>query len=497
MVALTRRAAVEFVKHYRSHPAAVVDMAVSADGELLVTVGGERSAKVYDVLSYDMCGILSLAFVPSACEWVFARGEAVCRLAVADAGSGSVHVFDGRAAPAGVAAPLFTVSLHAFPATCMRFNPPLGCVISCDAGGHVELWHPASGVFASASVSFRFKADTDLYAHARAKTAAGSVSVSGDGEQFATFAADRRVRVFRTRSCKLRCVLDESLEAAAEAQRSGPPVLRLDDIDYGRRLAVERELGRDWAAGATPLPNVLFDDSGEMVLYATHIGIKVVNLATRTLARLIGRFEHNERFTRLALLQGARGRDTRGRSAADDAAARARATAAAAAAAGGGGAGGTGAASMLLPADPTLAAVAFRKHRVYFFTRREPADVEDAAAGRDVFNERPTAEEGMRALAAPANASGLPSSAVIHTSLGDIGLRLFGEECPRTVENWATLARTGYYDNLIIHRVIKGFMIQTGDPLGDGTGGASCWGGEFEARNIACSAPFTTRFAIP
>ncbi len=48
------------------------------------------------------------------------------------------------------------------------------------------------------------------------------------------------------------------------------------------------------------------------------------------------------------------------------------------------------------------------------------------------------------------------------------------------MENFCTHARDGYYDNVIFHRVIKGFMIQTGDPLGDGTGGESIWGGEFE-----------------
>ena len=60
---------------------------------------------------------------------------------------------------------------------------------------------------------------------------------------------------------------------------------------------------------------------------------------------------------------------------------------------------------------------------------------------------------------------------VLHTSMGDIHLRLYPEECPKTVENFTTHCRNGYYDNLIFHRVVKGFMIQTGDPLGDGTGG--------------------------
>lgn len=64
--------------------------------------------------------------------------------------------------------------------------------------------------------------------------------------------------------------------------------------------------------------------------------------------------------------------------------------------------------------------------------------------------------------------------------MGDIHMKLYPEECPKTVENFTTHCRNGYYDNLIFHRVIKGFMIQTGDPLGDGTGGQSIWGREFE-----------------
>lgn len=70
--------------------------------------------------------------------------------------------------------------------------------------------------------------------------------------------------------------------------------------------------------------------------------------------------------------------------------------------------------------------------------------------------------------------------AVIHTSFGDITIRLFGDECPKTVENFCTHSRRGYYNGLTFHRVIKSFMIQTGDPSGKGTGGESIWGEDFE-----------------
>ena len=70
--------------------------------------------------------------------------------------------------------------------------------------------------------------------------------------------------------------------------------------------------------------------------------------------------------------------------------------------------------------------------------------------------------------------------AIMHTSMGDISIRLFPEAAPKTVQNFVTHAKDGYYDGLTFHRVIEGFMIQGGDPKGDGTGGESIWGDKFD-----------------
>ena len=59
-------------------------------------------------------------------------------------------------------------------------------------------------------------------------------------------------------------------------------------------------------------------------------------------------------------------------------------------------------------------------------------------------------------------------------------MRLFPQQAPKAVENFVGHARSGYFEGVIFHRVIPKFMIQTGDPLGDGTGGVSIWGKEFE-----------------
>jgi cyclophilin family peptidyl-prolyl cis-trans isomerase len=61
--------------------------------------------------------------------------------------------------------------------------------------------------------------------------------------------------------------------------------------------------------------------------------------------------------------------------------------------------------------------------------------------------------------------------ATIHTNKGDIKLKLYNDEVPNTVANFASLAKDGFYDNLIFHRVIPGFMAQGGCPHGTGTGG--------------------------
>ncbi|MBI2958236.1 MAG: peptidylprolyl isomerase [Chloroflexi bacterium] len=62
-------------------------------------------------------------------------------------------------------------------------------------------------------------------------------------------------------------------------------------------------------------------------------------------------------------------------------------------------------------------------------------------------------------------------TATLHTSKGDIVVELFASEAPITVNNFVFLARDGFYNGVKFHRVIKGFMIQGGDPRGDGTGG--------------------------
>lgn len=262
---------------------------------------------------------------------------------------------------------------------------------------------------------------------------------------------------------------------------------------------------------------------------------QVVNLVSNRVARILGKVENSERFLRLALYQGVPSSGTTKSKR-------------------------LGAGVKVHEADPTLVACAHNRPRLFLFTRREPADTDEAATGRcgqklrvagcsdravyakfdslywackdgvslgflhagsstlqtwwagglkfsatvarekgsilhhkkgspsqlaqilqgwdqaahdafrrDVFNEKPSLEEvGPVDGAAGGDdaAEVLPRGAVVHTTKGDITLKLFPDECPKTVENFTTHARNGYYEGIIFHRVIKGFMLQTGDPLG-------------------------------
>ena len=469
-----RHRGVEFVKHFRAHASEILGLSVSADGGMCATIGSDNTCKIFDVVNFDMLLMLKLPYAPTACEFVFRRGDAVHALAIGD-DAGTIRVYDALSSSAE---PVKTLDkLHRSRITALRYNSARECVISAEEKGALEYWssRPEDDYAAltssnHAKIEFRYKLDTDLYALAKVKTAAYALEVSADGEKFSTTGPDRRVRVFRWKTGKLIKDIDESLEGAEDVQRSGIEKYVLEDIDFGRRLAIERELTKSLEKHAWP--NAIFDESGNFLIYASHLGIKVVNLVTNQCPRIIGKVENTERFTRLALFQGVPQKDKRAR--------------------------GSGKDVKVAEKDPTIVACAFNKVRMYIFSSHEPEEGDDAATGRDVFNEKPRAEELLAASALPSAGAGVATSAVIHTTLGDIHVQFFPNECPRTCENFSTHARNGYYDGIVFHRVIKNFMVQTGDPLGDGTGGQSIWGGEFEdeiVRDLRHDRPFTVSMA--
>jgi cyclophilin family peptidyl-prolyl cis-trans isomerase len=89
-----------------------------------------------------------------------------------------------------------------------------------------------------------------------------------------------------------------------------------------------------------------------------------------------------------------------------------------------------------------------------------------------------SSSEGNPKVPAGAKSSG-GMHATITTDKGPIEVEFLANDAPKAVENFRLLAEHGYYDGLTFHRIVKDFMIQGGDPSGDGTGGESAWGGTF------------------
>ncbi|KAH8497965.1 hypothetical protein Peur_073227 [Populus x canadensis] len=463
---------IEFAKHFRSHLGPIEGLAVSLDGLLCCTISNDQSVKIYDVVNYDMMAMIHLPYVPGSAEWVYKQGDVKARLAISDRNSLAVHIYDARG---GSNEPIISKEIHLEPVKVMKYNPVFDTVISVDAKGLIEYWSPTTLKFPESEVKFRLKSDTNLFEIVKCKTSVSTMEVSPDGKQFSITSPDRRIRVFWFRTGKLRRVYDESLEVAQDLQRSDAPMYRLEAIDFGRRMAVDKEIEKTETA---PQPNAIFDESSNFLIYATLLGIKVVNLQTNKVARILGKVENNDRFLQIALYQG------------DRSSKKVRKIPTAAANVN---------ESKDPLTDPTLLCCAFKKHRIYLFSRREPEEPEDATKGRDVFNEKPPPDELLAVSdIGKAATTSLPENVILHTTMGDVHMRLYPEECPKTVENFTTHCRNGYYDNLIFHRVIKGFMIQTGDPLGDGTGGQSIWGREFEDefhKSLRHDRPFTVSMA--
>ncbi|RHZ65105.1 hypothetical protein Glove_319g14 [Diversispora epigaea] len=462
---------IEFVKHFRAHIGNIIGISASADGLLLATIAVDKALKVFDVINFDMINMMKLDYVPNSVCWVHKRGQAQTLVACSDQGSSTIYIYDGR----GNETPLHTISnIHSHPVHLMAYNEKYHCVVSADTSGMVEYWEPEEQFELPKTISFEYKSETDLYEFKKAKIIPTSLTFSPDYTQFVTMSiGDRQIRVFKFAKGKMIRKYDESLTVIGEMQQAGTAIYKLDDMEFGRRLAAERELEKTQQANTM---NAVFDESGNFVIYATMLGIKVVNIITNKATRLIGKTEPH-RFLNLSLYQGApmkKGMITMALAASENPLMKESES-----------------------RDPTLFCTAFKRNRFFMFTTREPDAHESHKGDRDVYNEKPSREEQTVASATPTKQK-LGNTAIIRTTAGDIHIRLFPEYAPKAVENFVTHAKNTYYNNVIFHRVIKGFMIQTGDPLGYGTGGESIWGAEFEDefhKDLKHDRPYTVSMA--
>ena len=471
---------VEFVKEFKAHNGEVTGTAASWDGRQYASCGRDGSVKVWDVETFDLVSIIDTPCgeydegsgvkkkkVPSCLCWVYRSGGGVPLLAVGNEIDGDIAIWDGRGE---TKEPIFTAKgIHRKPVVCMAYTLTWDCVVSADTSGMVEYWMPAESTPKPNGI-FGTKSETNLFEFKKAKSVPSTIAISPTGKQFAVLSfPDRKVRIFDFPTARLHRTYDESIATIQSMQQAGTALTQLDDMEFGRRLAAEQDID-------TPVVrkrlSLVFDETGHFLLYGSLYGIKVLNIHTNRCMRVYGA-EEPFRPLSLTMYQGQSDRKdlvTVEMAASEN--------------------------PLLREAearDAMLVATGLGKIRFYMFTN----DTAPSKNSRDVQNEKPRdlAQQAQKAI--ETGPKRLASTAVLHTSYGDIHLRLFPDVAPKAVENFTAHSRNGYYNNVIFHRVIRKFMIQTGDPLGDGTGGESIWGKEFENEisSLKHDKPYTVSMA--
>ena len=460
---------VEFIKQYKAHMCSFADLIVSGDGELALTVGSEDELlNLFDVPSFDLINRLKLGFQPVCAAFLTsstAADTAQTLVALADNKSNEkmprIVICDARGSQIDDQHIIKVLgSIHRSPINLLKYNHHFACAVSCDEMGMLEYWSGPKHSFTRnpPNVKWEYKTDTDLYDLAKNKTQALSLSFTHDGKTMAVMGKDRLLRIFDFSTGRILVTIDDTLERYKRLENevieedSAADIKAfkaLSAMEISRRLAVERDID------CIPLHHMInrwtliFDESDRFLFYPTMLGVQVIDVTkVRTLkrckcVRVLGRQE-NIRFLSVSMLQGVPIK--RGQAAALTLEQVASSNPAIEA---------QSAATMSLISRPLLVCSALRRNRFYLITKRE-APEED----RDVFNEKPTREDALVAgtLAAASNAGSkggvgkLASSATLHTSFGDIQFELYGKECPKAVENFTSLAKSGYYDGNIFHR---------------------------------------------
>ena len=477
----------EFVKSFTAHVGPILSLTVDRTGDTVASVGIDGLLKLYDVSTFDVTGMIPTANTVQLGKHACFIGPSQQLLAVALANSGTVNLYSTVTL---AREPESIITLHAAPITSMIYNPVHDCIVSADVKGTIEVWDWAYGKVKG--ITYTSKMDTDLYELMKKTTIAVAMAMSPTGQHFCVYGADRKVRIYDHGSGRLIVTYDER----PKVYDNSFATYNMDAIEYGKRAATERELSQESIlTGGLVRDNVLtdchqliqlsFDTTGKLILIPTLVGIKVIDWTRNKVLQIIGKGDAASlRFLSICLCSG-------------DAKVNQQILLAR-----GAGAGKAIDHDHIHTSDTLLVALAYKKRRLYVFSHIDPIETgnDDIVTMRDILNEPPDAEDRLVLGHASAQhqSNKLGSEAILRTSMGDIHIKLFPQDVPRTTENFCTHARNGYYDNVVFHRIIKSFMVQTGDPLGDGTGGESIWGGEFEdefVRDLRHDRPFVVSMA--
>lgn len=481
----------EFVKSFTAHLGPLTALCINRSDDTIASIGKEDGIiKFYDVSAFDVKSMIKTNTTSSfggAATFIEGSSKDML-LAISHACDGDISIYSVAALSL-----VQTLSLHSRPVTVLAFNYKHMCCISGDMMGILEIWDTIQGVvdsqsvgapcsFSNNKVEFQSKMDTDLYTLAKKKTYPICISVSENF--FVIYGADYKVSVFNLSTAKIEVRYDERLSVYSSKNFSN---FGMDSIEFGKRAATEREI-IDQHKNQISLPSkvVQMDSSEQYLLISTMIGIKIIDWKRNKLVKVIGKADASQyRFLTFCLCLGDAKMNQQIQLSR-----------------------GMGNSTTILEkneeidSDSILVALAYRQRRFFVFSHFDPLLNEGNGTSniRDIWNEAPTAQDQLLVLESGPDSrskSNKTYKAILRTTKGDIHIKLF-QEVRKAFENFTEHARSGYYDGVLFHRVIPNFMLQTGDPLGDGTGGESIWGEEFEdefLRDLRHDRPFTVSMA--
>ncbi|CRH00566.1 peptidyl-prolyl cis-trans isomerase, putative [Plasmodium relictum] len=491
---------IEFVKHFKIHSDEIICLFISEDEEVLGSLSKDKTYKQFDISSFDMNIIIKLDFAPQTGEFIYSSlFSTSVKVAISSNEKPCIYIYKPLESDTCMQVINFSCNIIEI----IKYNKFYDLCILSDNNGLIDIvdatyfkfpkyehdntknqknnetnTNKSNKRYNIKKLGFSFKSETDLYELCKYKTYALCISLSLDGKFMAVLSENYFLRIYKFKTMKLYRVYDESTEMYLTAQND--PLkkdLHIDSLDFGKRLFIEKEIKKVMKNQNIKLDMIIFDESNQYIIYSTFIGIKVVNFTTNQLCYIIGKNETNLRYLSLSLYQ------------------------------------------KIIPvnkiranvheslyinekniSDCALFCTVYKKSRFYVFTKK--ALNEHELEERDIYNEQPTKNDLNSFLSTPLknieNSTKIPKSAIIYTTMGEIYINLFYKECKKTVQNFSVHSQNGYYNNCIFHRVIKHFMIQTGDPSGDGTGGESIWGHEFEDEffdHLNHSKPFMVSMA--
>ena len=463
---------IEFVKKFNAHQNRISGASINKEGNLICTCSHkDLFIKIFDIINFYLLDYISLKFYPFLCEFIIADNKSINNiLALSEKDKGIIHILDINKKKE-----ISLVTIHDNSIiTNIKFNFKYNICLSTSNTGLIEYWSKSTSNnhintnnfvfgkednneiiedkikfdFPQHSIKFKFKSQTDLFKlyDKTKKNPIINLTLSQKYNLFGIIDKLCNIYIFNFLSGKIIYKITNNQYKPKEGE-----------YNTQKFITTEKEIEKN--IETQNQPNLQFDESENYLYYPTWEGIKLINLKTSQLIKILGKKE-KLRFISICLFQGESLKNKSG---------------------------------IITEAkklneeninadriiDPLLITTSYKSNRFYIFSKEEP----DNKTQRDIMNEEidemKNKSQSNKLSKNKENLS-LPEKAVIDTTKGEIFLKLYTNECPKTTKNFITLGKRGYYDGLIFHRVIKNFMIQTGDPRGNGTGGESIYGKPFK-----------------